>query len=379
MRIAYISNGNPFDKNSWSGTDFYVRKALEQAGNEVHCIYGLKPSVTFRNFLPKFKARISGKVYDSSRTIEFCNKWAKFIKSKIQPDTDCIVSLSTIPIAHLHTATPIYVYIDAVYEQLRNLYNSNCKYDISNIAESNVIEKIALLNCRRIFTAAGATRNAISKLYDISPSSIDIIPMGANIDSYPDESIIRNNASTKANSREVNILFIGVEWYRKGADLVLKTLDRLIENSDLNLKLNLVGLKEIPCTLPHYAINHGFLDKNNPLDMNRLTNLMSEATFLMVPSRAEAYGLVFCEANAFGVPVLSLAQGGLLTIVKNGVNGFIFNENDFLAKASETILHYHRNPDEYKHLCLSSYHRFRQSLNWNVAGNALTTKITESL
>ena len=42
MKIAYITIGNPYDKHSWSGTDYYVRKALEQQGHSVYCIYGYK-------------------------------------------------------------------------------------------------------------------------------------------------------------------------------------------------------------------------------------------------------------------------------------------------------------------------------------------------
>ena len=38
MKIAYITLTTPHDKNSWSGTNYYVKKALEDIGCTVYCI-----------------------------------------------------------------------------------------------------------------------------------------------------------------------------------------------------------------------------------------------------------------------------------------------------------------------------------------------------
>ncbi|MCD5539992.1 glycosyltransferase [Lactobacillus delbrueckii subsp. lactis] len=46
-----------------------------------------------------------------------------------------------------------------------------------------------------------------------------------------------------------------------------------------------------------------------------------EANLLLLPTRAECSAIVFCEAAAYGAPVLTTETGGNSTYVKKKVNG----------------------------------------------------------
>lgn len=61
MKIAYITMFSPHDKYFWSGTNYYVKNALEAQNSEVHCIYGYR-KVTLGMMLRKFQARLTGKI-----------------------------------------------------------------------------------------------------------------------------------------------------------------------------------------------------------------------------------------------------------------------------------------------------------------------------
>ncbi|GET37680.1 glycosyltransferase [Microseira wollei] len=65
-----------------------------------------------------------------------------------------------------------------------------------------------------------------------------------------------------------------------------------------------------------------YLNKNNPQQRQQLNELFFRANFLIFPTRAECYGIVLCEANAFGRPALATDVGGISTIIENGKNGY---------------------------------------------------------
>ena len=104
-----------------------------------------------------------------------------------------------------------------------------------------------------------------------------------------------------------------------------------------------------------------------------------DSHFLIVPSLGECYGLVFCEACAFGVPSISHAIGGIPTIIKNDINGFLFNLGTKACDFADKILSIWQNGDEYQNLCLKARKEYDERLNWNVAGKRLTAIIEKSI
>lgn len=376
MKIAYIVTGDPYDKNSWSGTNYYVRTALEQRGAEIYCIYGMPIQKSLSYFNNKICARIQRKSFDPCRSLQHSRRWADYISSKIQPGTDCILSLSTIPVSFLDIEIPVFLYIDGVFEQIRTYYPSNFRN--KDIEIGNVIERQALEKSKKIFTAADFTKDAISSLYSIPNNKIRTIPLGANLEEYPCLEEVKSWVERRRLDRAVKLLFVGVDWFRKGADLVIKTSEKL-RDSGVEVRVDLVGIRDVPVELPKYVHNYGFLDKNVVSDFSLLTTLYKDSSFLVVPSRAEAYGLVFCEANSYGLPVFSLMEGGLLTIVEQGVNGYLFKEEDFVQNTYNMICRFRKRINEYHQLCLTSHQRFASLLNWRTAGGTLLKSIEESL
>lgn len=374
MKIAYITSGSPYDKNSWSGTNYYVRKSLEDQGHELYCIYDV-PNFPLKQLI---KAKIASwlkRVYLIDRTIDFSKLWNIKIQNRLQPDTDAILSLGTIPVACLETDIPIFIYVDGIFEQMRTFYKWE-NIIPSNIKEANSIEQLAINKCAKIISCSLETTKAIEKFYKVSNGKTETIPLGANWDNDPDEDEVRN-AILKRVTNVCKILFCGVVWERKGADIVFDAVECL-HKKGMNVELHLCGLKEIPVVLPPYVINHGFISKSSEEGINKLRNLFSDSHFLFVPSRAEAYGLVFCEASAFGVPVISHKIGGLTTIVQDGVNGKLFDigtsPETFAKYIDDTFYNYNR----YLELAHSSYHRYKETLNWNVSGKLLSELIEDN-
>jgi glycosyltransferase involved in cell wall biosynthesis len=119
--------------------------------------------------------------------------------------------------------------------------------------------------------------------------------------------------------------------------------------------------------MPDFVNVVGQLDKSQPEDWQRLCKLLAASHFLILPTQAEAFGHVFCEANAFGVPCITTNVGGIPTVVKDGINGQKFPIDTEIAEYVEYISLMMRNYDQYKKLAISSFLEYQNRLNWQTA------------
>ena len=102
-----------------------------------------------------------------------------------------------------------------------------------------------------------------------------------------------------------------------------------------------------------------------------MKELLSNAHFLLLPSMAECFGIVLCEANAFGVPSLAHDVGGIPEIVKNGVNGQLFSVDSPVEEWAATVSRWFGDRAAYERLALSSRAEYDKRLNWGTAGETI--------
>ena len=88
--------------------------------------------------------------------------------------------------------------------------------------------------------------------------------------------------------------------------------------------------------------------------------------FLILPTRAECFGVVFCEASAYGIPSMATDTGGIPNAVINGENGFRFpldaRGETYARKIVEIYQDYE---NKYLPLSRSSRKTFDELLNWD--------------
>ena len=88
-------------------------------------------------------------------------------------------------------------------------------------------------------------------------------------------------------------------------------------------------------------------------------------------SKAECYGLVYCEANAYGMPVIGEATGGVPTIIRNDENGLLFPVDTDVALYANTIQKLFTDNSKYREMGCSALKHFQKRLNWDVAGREI--------
>jgi len=76
--------------------------------------------------------------------------------------------------------------------------------------------------------------------------------------------------------------------------------------SRAKVELNFVGcLPPNDVDIPAYVKCHGFVSKAQPEGYKLLQTLLRKSHFLFLPSRAEAYGIAFCEASALWFTIVN--------------------------------------------------------------------------
>jgi glycosyltransferase involved in cell wall biosynthesis len=376
LKIAYVTIYDPSDVDAASGTGFNKRAALLSSGFQIENIGNLKRKGALIFKVKKvFYSRILSKNYLSYRDPILLKNYAAQVE-RVLAHTSCdvVVSPGTIPIAYLHTEKPIIFWTDATFGGMMNFYPSFSNLCAETIRDGNKMEQLALSKCRlAIYASEWAANTAIQK-YDVDPAKVKVVPNGANLNcdrnSQDIELIIKNR-----DFDTCKLLFIGVDWFRKGGDVALRVAE-LLTRRGIKTELNIVGCNP-PVSLPAFAKNHGFISRKTEEGRAFLDKLMTESHFLILPSRAENFGSVFSEASSFGLPSFATKVGGIPTAIHDGINGHTFPLDSDPKEYCNLIERLMLSRREYNELALSSFGEFTKRLNWAVAGKQVYELISQ--
>lgn len=144
----------------------------------------------------------------------------------------------------------------------------------------------------------------------------------------PEKSVI--NKKVKMPVDKVNLLFVGRFDPQKGVDFLLKVFKDYEEDLQ-HIHLWIIG--------DNVVSDGKGIDKKNTDNITFLGWIPHEelpayyeaCDAVIMPSRWEAFGLVAIEAMKYGKPVIVSNRGALPELVKEGVNGWIFDMDEYQA------------------------------------------------
>jgi glycosyltransferase involved in cell wall biosynthesis len=383
INLAYITTYDAQDIHYWSGTGFFIAKALEKQNINVRYLGDVSFRMSLITQLRKiYHSKFAKDGFLLDRDVSIAKKYSKEIQNRISPDTNVLFSPGSIPMSMLKeikkgAKVKKVFYTDATFASVLNYYPEYSNYGKYAIMQGHRLEKIALQNCDlAIYSSEWAAQSAI-KYYGASPHKIKVVPFGANIEISHTKDDIAKIVESKAKE-ECNLLFIGVDWERKGGGIALETA-KILHNKGMNVHLDIVGIKNYHGELYNFITNHGFISKSTEEGKMRLCDLLRKAHFLILPTRNESFGIVFCEASAFGVPSIATNTGGVPSAVTDFINGKLFELTDNSKKYAEYIEKTLADFENYKKLCFSSFAEYKNRLNWEVAGKTIIKLIEEIL
>lgn len=375
MKIAYTTTFDLENPESWP------RRHLGLYGAGAKIIQTLKTNsteVTSLGPLTRKRSpitRLKWQFYRNFRHKDFYS-WADPIVSRHYahqisrqlPHSDADILLcpeNAIPIASLKPDRPLVLWTDTTLGSLIDFYpylSNLCGETRHNLLkmEHNVLERCSLV----IFNSEWAADKA-QTLYSISPKKIKVIPRGSS----QTQTLSKEDfeaALAQRQAQACQLLFVGVDWQRKGGSTAFEIAKTLNEQG-IAADLHVVGCTP-PFEVPSFVKVHGFLDRTTEEGQSKMAALFRSSHFLLYPTRADAMGVVLSEAASFGVPSLASNVGGVGSVVKANVTGKTFAPNSGAAAYCHFITEQMQTSERYEALAKRTYEHYKNFVSWLAVG-----------
>lgn len=378
MRIAFVSFTGLKPSGSWPATASSMLRGLREQGHDVVTI---EPTVSRSSlYLHARKAmyRVVGQHFHAERQRRIAHELARSVEIQLAllgSPPDLILSSSSLPMAYLRTDIPTAFWTDATFASMLGFYGEFSHLSSETIQSGMEVENQAIARCdHAIYSSDWAARSAISD-HRGDPRKVHVVPFGPNLEHVPSTASVLDSIAIR-DRRICKLLFIGYDWGRKQGDLVVQVQERM-ERMGIPAELTIVG-----CT-PKLEREHrrirtvGLLDKDSPSDKELLLKTLSQSHFLVVPSQAECYGMVYAEAAAYGIPSVACSVGGVPTVVHDGRNGMLFPPNVDARQMAERIGAIWSDEVAYGILARSARQDHEKRLNWSNCIEQLVSTVGE--
>ncbi|WP_045226404.1 glycosyltransferase family 4 protein [Methyloterricola oryzae] len=290
------------------------------------------------------------------RTRFFFEQVKKLLRSKISPERYAF----SIQIQSLFDGgcpgVRHYVYTD--HTHLANLYYKD--FDRSQLYKQAWIdlERSVYHNADKVFTRSSNVSRSVIEQYGCPPNQVACVYAGSNATTTrPDDH--------QPDYSKGNILFVGLDWERKGGPTLLQAFRKVLEKRP-DASLTLVG-----CT-PEVDIPQCKVVGRVPLeDVNRYYR---EASIFCMPTHLEPFGIVFVEALTYKLPIVATTIGALPDIVADGVNGYLLEPGDSEGIASR-LLELLEDPDKCRRFGEKGFELACDRYDWQRVGERMREHI----
>lgn len=220
------------------------------------------------------------------------------------------------------------------------------------------LQRIAYRSARKVICVSNYTKKRM--LEHAILDNLTVVPNGVNLENFNNDEITEN-----FSKKENIILSVGSLKTRKGFDLLIKAV-ALAQKNIPNIKCYIVGGEGKGSHYYNYLVDLAKKEKANifflkNLADSELKDLYHKAKLFVMTTVSDKYsfdgfGMVYLEANAYGVPVIGSYDSGAEEAIRDGYNGFLAKPKD-INDIADKILKILENQELYDKMS-------ENSLNW---------------
>ena len=366
LQLAFHTS--PFSivgKNDGGGMSVYVQQISKylSENHNVTVVTGEKAD----SFTDKNLEFISLDIFESELNVEDKEIYLQEFKNKLVDSLD----LNSFDVIHAH-----YWLSGLVAKEISNQLNIPFIFTSHSLGifldgynkERVDCEKIVMTATNLVTASSVFETMLIADTYKIDENKIKKITPGVDRKIFiPDLSVEKENI----------ILSIGRIQEQKGQLQTIEFLNNFkkIQN---DFKCYFVGgpsgkhgneyLHELKQTIKDFNLDK-HVEFLGDLPQTEIIELFKKAKLLIHTSKFETFGLVAIEANAMGVPVLTINNGSLMEIIENNKNGYL-SENLIDSNVNNFVNNLLNNVTKYEETHLSCIEKSKK-YDWMKTANEL--------
>jgi phosphatidyl-myo-inositol dimannoside synthase len=239
----------------------------------------------------------------------------------------------------------------------------------------------SLKKCHKIFTISNSSCELISDFYNIDKKRFAIIPPGLDysvLNSNPED--IRKKYNLKDD--DFIVLSVGRLIKRKGFADLIKAISLI---TDQSVKLMIVGAGEEDDNLKK-LVNELNLSSRVIFagKVSQVADYYYSANVFSMPSKhlegdgdVEGLGLVYLEAQYFGLPVVGTRSGGIPEALIEGETGLLANESD-PQDLAEKIMQLKNNQELYSLFKTKAVEFIKNNFLWDVIAKKMINQYSQA-
>ncbi|MEO0531459.1 MAG: glycosyltransferase family 4 protein [Planctomycetota bacterium] len=355
-QIGVVTNRNL--GSPWASTHYYAAQALGRAGADVQHVAG----GYVRRALGKGPLNFGKRLGKRPGRVDLRELETAVISEVATAGYDVLLALhsSFLATALEQAPCPVIYVTDATADLLQGYYPNRTDIEPAYARAIEEGERRAIRRADRVCVPTGWVAQSVIERYHAEPENVAVIEWGANLETIP----ARRTLKPLRSDRPLRLLFVGLDWRRKGGDVAARVADLLNERGR-RTELHVVGAEVPPDARRPYIISHGELDRAVTDDAKQLESLMQQSDFLTHPARAECFGHVLCEAMAFGLPVIATDTGGIPQCIDHRETGVLLAPGSAPEEFASEILRLADDEAAYLRMSRNARADYEKRLNWD--------------
>lgn len=360
-RLLYIST---LPKNSQSGganaVNFHTFKALN---NYFDCHYKQinPPEPKLGKRLSQIKRKLlkvpaAFNYFSKERLIQIASEF-----NSIVGNYDVVFFRDFAPWVMCEPKVPYVAYNDVHFLQFfKNTFSSKefSQGDIQRICNQ---EKVWLSQAKALAFESSWGAKQCAKDYQIKNSDLVSVGRGGHIP-IPERDTYAGR---------LNLVIIANNFYQKGGDLVFEAFKSL-KSYYPKLELHIVGGHPGRAVEKFHGVRyHGYIYKEVPVDLKKLTDILSQAFLLMHVTREDTNPLVITEAGYYGCPSISVDKFAIPELVLHKKTGIIIPCPVQIDDIIESVANLINSREDYKKMRKATIEYNQLNFTWESIGKQL--------